>query len=101
MIVEEGNGVCGMQKQSTELIESLNKNQKLSKLAVSEKGFLFDPETGQSFTLNRSGLLAINYLKKGESVDDTARHLSDEFKISHETALTSIEAFLIQLGRYI
>ncbi|MBX9686977.1 MAG: PqqD family protein [Candidatus Obscuribacterales bacterium] len=90
-----------MQKQLAELMTTLNKNQRLSKLAISEKGFLFDPETGQSFTLNYSGMQTLNHLKRGESLEDTAKHLADEFKIPHDTALNSIEAFLIQLGRYI
>lgn len=90
-----------MQKQAAELFKSLNKNQRLSRFAVSEKGFLFDPETGQSFTLNRSGLLTLNHLKKGQSIEETAKFLSEEFKVPQETAMNSVEAFLIQLGRYI
>jgi hypothetical protein len=90
-----------MQKQIGELIQQLSKNQRLSKFAVSESGFLFDPVTGQSFTLNPTGLITFNRLKQGESIEDTASYLANEYDIARDTALHSIETFLIQLGRII
>jgi hypothetical protein len=90
-----------MQKQIGDLIQTLCKNQRLSKFAVSESGFLFDPVTGQSFTLNQTGLLTFNRLKTGESIADTAAFLANEYDVSRESALASVEAFLIQLGRII
>ena len=90
-----------MEKQLAELIKTLSKNQRLNKLAVSESGFLFDPETGQSFTLNRTGLVTLNHLKRGSSIEETAALLAKDYRISLETAMNSVEAFLLQLGRYI
>lgn len=90
-----------MEKQLAELMKALGKNQKLSKLAVSESGFLFDPETGQSFTLNKTGLLTLNHLKRGATIEDTAAFLSKEYRISMESAVNSVEAFVLQLGRYL
>lgn len=88
-----------MQKQITELMQLLSRNQRLAKFAVSESGFLFDPVTGQSYTLNHTGLITFNRLKKGESIEDTASFLSKEYDITCDTATNSVEAFLIQLGR--
>ena len=90
-----------MQNQLTELINTLKSNQRLHKLAISETGFLFDPQTGQSFTLNHTGLAALNYLKRGESIEDTANFLSEDFKVPVDVALNGVESFLLQLGRYI
>ncbi len=90
-----------MQKQIGELMQILGKGQRLSKLAVSDSGFLFDPVSGQSFTLNHTGLATFNRLKSGASIEDTASFLASEYSLSHDIALTSVEAFLIQLGRYI
>ncbi len=90
-----------MDKQLAELMERLSKSHKLSKLAVSESGFLFDPETGQSFTLNQSGLSTLNQLKRGASVAETADFLAENYMVSQEVALSSVEAFLLQLGRYV
>lgn len=90
-----------MQKLTSESLKSLSDGQKLARLAISDTGFLFDPVSGQSFTLNKSGLITLNHLKAGSSIEDTAKDLSQKYKISYELAAASVEAFLIQLGRYI
>ncbi len=90
-----------MEKQLAELMKTLNKSQKLAKLAVSESGFLFDPETGQSFTLNKTGLVTLNQLKRGSSIEETASYLSQNYMVSVEAAMNSVEAFILQLGRYL
>lgn len=90
-----------MEKQSSEMLKTLSKNQRLARFAVSETGFLFDPETGQSFTLNKTGLITLNHLKYGDSVEETAAYLAKQYKVPLDVALSSVEAFLIQLGRYI
>ncbi len=35
-------------------------------IAVSESGFVFDPSTGESFSLNQIGLELVELLKQGE-----------------------------------
>ena len=90
-----------MTRAASELLEQLTKDDRLAKFAVSETGFLFDPQTGQSFTLNSTGLITLTQLKRGDDVADVAMHLSERFRVSQETALSSIEAFLVQLGRYL
>lgn len=90
-----------MEKQLAELMKTLNKSQKLAKLAVSESGFLFDPETGQSFTLNKTGLATLNQLKRGSSIEETASYLSQNYMVTVEAAMNSVEAFILQLGRYL
>lgn len=89
-----------MQKQIVELIDRWNKSRRLSGFAISDTGFLFDPVTGQSFTLNHTGLIALNCLRHGESIESTAEHLSREYNVSADVALNSVESFLLQLGRY-
>ena len=36
-------------------------------IAISETGFVFDPSTGDSFTLNAVGLEIIGFLRGGEN----------------------------------
>lgn len=76
-------------------------SERLKKLAVSDSGFVFDPQTGQSFSLNGTGLMSLNLLKKGASVEDTANCLSQQYGVTYEVAATSVEAFLLQLERYL
>ena len=83
------------------LLQKMCKDGRLAKLAISETGFIFDPQTGQSFTLNQTGLLALDLLKRGNSLENAAQYLSDEYDVPMEVAASSLEAFLFQLGRYL
>lgn len=74
---------------------------KLAQLAISDTGFVFDPASGQSFTLNSSGLFVIQQLRSKISLDKIAFNLTEEYAVSFEVALSSIEAFLLQLRRYL
>jgi PqqD family protein of HPr-rel-A system len=82
-------------------VNNICPTERLRKLAVSDSGFVFDPQTGQSFSLNGTGLRSLNLLKNGSSIEDTATCLSQEYGVSPEVASTSVEAFLLQLERYL
>lgn len=83
------------------VLQRICSDGRLARLAVSETGFIFDPQTGQSYTLNQTGLLALDLIKRGNSVQKAAQYLSDEYDVSMEVAASSLEAFLFQLGRYL
>lgn len=74
---------------------------RLQQLAVSDTGFVFDPQTGQSFTVNRTGLIVIHLLKRGADVDKTSMALAHTCDVSYELANSSVESFILQLGRYL
>ncbi|MBX9952829.1 MAG: PqqD family protein [Candidatus Obscuribacterales bacterium] len=74
---------------------------RLSQLAVSETGFIFDPQTGQSFSVNQTGLIVLDLLKRGSSLDAASNSLADRCGIPNEIASSSVEAFILQLGRYL
>jgi hypothetical protein len=74
---------------------------RLVRLAVSTSGFVFDPQTGQSFSLNHSGVTALEALRRTKSREEAAHTLAQTYNIPVEVALTSIDAFLTQLGRYL
>lgn len=75
--------------------------ERLRQLAVSETGFVFDPQTGQSFTVNSTGQAVLALLKKESSLTKIAEQLTEDFDTSAENALAGIEAFVRQLGRYL
>lgn len=70
---------------------------KLERLAINDEGFIFDPETGNSYTVNRTGIFMINLLKKGKSEDEIVRALIEEFEVDEETAKKDIIDFLEHL----
>lgn len=90
-----------MQQKLNDVLNRINVGERLSKLAVSSTGFVFDPQTGQSFTLNHSGLTALEALKRTSSTECAARTLAETYKVPFEIAETSLDAFLVQLGRYL
>jgi len=70
---------------------------KLNRLAVSEEGFIFDPETGNSYTVNQTGLFILELLKEGKSQDEIVDALTKEFEVSPEEAQRDLIDFLEQL----
>ncbi|MBF0154906.1 MAG: PqqD family protein [Magnetococcales bacterium] len=74
-------------------------NNRLGDLAVSPNGFAFDPRSGQSFTLNATGLIALEMLQSGASLEETAHKLAQLCGVAEEIALGAVEGFTRQLAR--
>ncbi len=72
---------------------------KLQKLAISDEGFLFDPETGNSYTVNETGLFILRQLKEGRSASEIAARLEEEYEVSPQEALRDVYEFLDVLKR--
>jgi len=70
---------------------------KLSRLAINEEGFVFDPQTGESFTVNTSGGVVIKLLAKGMSNEETAIELADTYDIKLNDAHSDVRDFVDQL----
>lgn len=54
---------------------------KLSRLAVNEEGFAFDPVTGDSFVLNETGLVILKGLANSKTVGEIAEELSQSHEV--------------------
>lgn len=76
-------------------------NFTIDRLAISPSGFAFDPETGQSFSVNETGLAALAELRSRRSPAEVARSLATEYDVSEDVALAGLEAFLGQLRRFL
>ena len=70
---------------------------KLNRLAINDEGFIFDPETGSSFTVNQTGLFILKLLKEGKSQEEIVEALTQEFDVSREEAARDLIDFLEQL----
>ncbi len=73
---------------------------KLHRLAISEEGFIFDPETGNSYTTNSTGIFILKLLKDGKSEEEILRALSEEYGVDEEEARRDLYDFLEQLRLY-
>jgi PqqD family protein of HPr-rel-A system len=70
---------------------------RLSRLAINDEGFIFDPETGNSFTVNGTGLFVIKLLKEGKGEEEIISALTQEYDVSEEEARRDLLDFVEQL----
>lgn len=85
--------------KAAQLLEELQARQLLRQLAVSDTGFVFDPRTGQSFSLNPTAREALDWMSQGLSLSQTALRLSEHYAVLPEVAESCLESFVQQLGR--
>ncbi len=55
---------------------------RLKDLAVSDTGFLFDPYSGATFTLNATGRAILEGLKAAEGREEILEDLQEEFEVN-------------------
>lgn len=72
---------------------------RLESLALNDQGFVFDPATGNSFTLNSSGMLLMKGLREGLDEGALADRLVATFAIPEEEAKSDVADFNRQLAR--
>jgi hypothetical protein len=50
-------------------------------LAISDTGFVFDPSTGDSYTLNPVGLELIQLIKTGQDLPYIKQHITEKYDV--------------------
>jgi hypothetical protein len=59
-------------------------------IALSENGFVFNPSTGDSFTLNSTGKEVLILIKEGKNIDQITSIMSEKYDID----LITLERYL-------
>jgi PqqD family protein of HPr-rel-A system len=78
-----------------------HKHNRLHDLALSDSGFVFDPLTGHTFTINLTGQLALRCLKDGMSPAAIAQRVSEEFATGpDEDPARDVQDFVLQLREH-
>lgn len=67
--------------------------ERLQDVAVSDNGFVFDPWTGGSFTVNGSGLCVLRGLKEGMGREDLVARLQESFELRDGAAAGEAELY--------
>ncbi|WP_294538727.1 PqqD family peptide modification chaperone [uncultured Rhodoblastus sp.] len=80
-------------------ITSMQRNR-LAGLAVSERGFVFDPQSGQSFSANGVALALLALLRAGADEEAATSRLAAQFDQRPALVRPAVAAFLRQLTRY-
>ncbi len=73
------------------------KDNKLSALVISPQGFIFDPSTGQGFTINKTARFIIDLMIKNQSKEIVINKVKQEFEVSTDEAEIDIDDFFHQL----
>ena len=71
-----------------------------SNIALSETGFVFNPSTGESFTLNPSGMEIFDMLRQETSKEDILKSFLEKYDIEHDLAEKDLEDFIHLLEIY-
>ena len=69
----------------------------LQRLAINNEGFVFDPETGNSYTVNQVGKSIIELLREGVPEDELTEKLLEKFDTTKDSLDRDIPDFLRQL----
>ena len=73
----------------------------LKRLALNDSGFVFDPMTGQSFTVNPCGLELLKLMQKQTDMALIKHQVLQEFEVSAEVLERDFLEFSEQLRRYL
>jgi len=72
----------------------MSQSNQLANLAISETGFVFDPTTGATFTVNATGLVVLRALRDGSSIDRIVELLDEEFASASKVARDEVRDFV-------
>ncbi len=69
-------------------------------IAVSESGFLFDPTTGESFNLNKTGQFLVKLLAEGKTENEATDLVLQKYDVEETTFQRYFDDFLMMLKQY-
>lgn len=69
-------------------------------LAISENGFVFNPTTGDSFSVNELGALIINKIKEGKTNDEILEFIIQEYDTEKATIEKDFNEFIKILSNH-
>ncbi|KIM00166.1 hypothetical protein CCC_02954 [Paramagnetospirillum magnetotacticum MS-1] len=84
-----------------DILNDLIAKDRLPALAISANGFAFDPRSGQSFTVNHTGIATVELLLANNSIDATVDELARQYDVPEDVVLGAVEVFIRQLARYL
>lgn len=65
-----------------------------SNIAVSDTGFIFNPDTGESYTVNPIGASIIKQMQQGKEMDEITGELQESYDVDRNTIEKDTEDFL-------
>lgn len=72
--------------------------QRLKALAVSESGVLFDPATGNTYTMNRVATEILRALQEGQSLETVRAMLARRYEVDPATLERDVKEFMVRIA---
>ncbi len=69
-------------------------------IAVSDSGFIFNPDTGESFTANPIGLEILDLLKEGLDFEAIRKQILEKYKSDKDTVEKDYHDFINMLNQF-
>ena len=71
-----------------------------SNIALSESGFIFNPNTGESFTINPTGQQIMELIKEGKEFEEISQYFLENFETEESIFEKDFEDFMHMLTSY-
>jgi hypothetical protein len=69
-------------------------------IAVSDSGFVFNPATGDSFSVNPIGMEIIKLMKEGKNLKEISSYIFDNYNVEEKTIEKDLQDFNEMLQHY-
>lgn len=69
-------------------------------IAVSETGFLFDPNTGESFNLNKSGQFIVKLLAENKDEKEIMHEVLQKYEVDSQVLQRYMDDFVMMLKQF-
>jgi hypothetical protein len=79
---------------------ALSNQTALRRLAVNDSGFVFDPVSGESFTVNATGRVVLQLLQEQYTLDQVVTAIADKYQIEARQAERDILDFVVHLRKH-
>ena len=66
-------------------------------IALSESGFIFDPSTGDSFSVNSTGLKILELLRSGMAEIEIVKTMAESYEADHKLIREDLDDFIHHL----
>jgi len=71
------------------------------RLALSESGFVFDPVSGQSFSVNDTGLVILRLAQHQDDIEQLIEQLLEQFDASSVEIKRDVQDFIYRLQGFL
>jgi hypothetical protein len=69
-------------------------------VAVSDSGFVFNPTTGESYSVNPIGMEIIKMMKLGKTTEEISKAILEQYNVEETTVDKDLNDFFEMLNHY-